>query len=191
MSSKRSLTDQERAQRRAQDRERLKQVAQQLLTSEGWARWVRVRAMFHLYSAGNCMLIALQCHDRGIVPDRVAGFRAWLKLGRCVRRNEKALRILAPVTVKERDEHGEETGERRVFFETAFVFELSQTAITAISSSRTSSGGPSMSSRPMTLASTDARWWRPTTTSSRRSLASSSSGWRPRRASLPRTRSRR
>ena len=50
MSSKRSLTDQERAQRRAQDRERLKQAAQQLLTSEGWARWVRVRAMFHSYS---------------------------------------------------------------------------------------------------------------------------------------------
>jgi N-terminal domain of anti-restriction factor ArdC len=48
------------------------------------------------------MLIALQCHERGIVPQRVAGFRAWLKLGRCVRKNEKALRILAPVTVKER-----------------------------------------------------------------------------------------
>ena len=35
--------------------------------------------------------------------------------------------MLAPVTVKERDEHGEETGEQRVFFKTAFVFELSQT----------------------------------------------------------------
>ncbi len=50
-----------------------------------------------------------------------------MKLGRCVRKNEKALRILAPVSVRERDEHGEETGERRVFFKTAFVFELSQT----------------------------------------------------------------
>jgi antirestriction protein ArdC len=73
------------------------------------------------------MLIALQCHERGIVPERVAGFRAWLKLGRCVCKNEKALRILAPVTVTERDERGEETGERRVFFKTVFVFELSQT----------------------------------------------------------------
>jgi len=34
-----------------------------VLFSEGWARWVRVRAMFH--SAGNCMLIALQCHRVG------------------------------------------------------------------------------------------------------------------------------
>ena len=73
------------------------------------------------------MLIALQCHERGIAPGRVAGFRTWLKLGRCVRKSEKALRILAPVTVKQRDEHGEEYGKRRVFFKTAFVFELSQT----------------------------------------------------------------
>lgn len=125
--SSRRLSEQERAERCRQDRERLQRAAEELLCSEGWARWVRVRAMFHLYSAGNCMLIALQCHERGIVPERVAGFRGWLKLGRYVRKNEKAPRILAPVTVKERDERGEETGERRVFFKTAFVFELSQT----------------------------------------------------------------
>jgi antirestriction protein ArdC len=83
--------------------------------------------MFRSYSAGNCMLLALQCHERGIEPVHVAGFRTWLKLGRCVRKGERALRILAPVTVNERDAHGDETGERRVFFRTAFVFELSQT----------------------------------------------------------------
>ena len=125
--AKRRVSEAEHAERRRQDRERLQRAAEELLCSEGWARWVRVRAMFHSYSAGNCMLIALQCHERGIVPERVAGFRAWLKLGRCVRKNEKALSILAPVTVKERDQQGEETGERRVFFKTAFVFELSQT----------------------------------------------------------------
>jgi hypothetical protein len=37
------------------------------------------------------------------------------------------LRILAPVTVKQRDERGEEMDERRVFFKTAFVFDVSQT----------------------------------------------------------------
>lgn len=125
--TKRRLTEAERAERRRHDRERLARAAQELLTSDGWQRWVRVRAMFHSYSAGNCMLIAWQCHERGIVPERVAGFRTWLKLGRCVRKHEKALRILAPVTVTERDEQGEKTGERRVFFKTAFVFELSQT----------------------------------------------------------------
>lgn len=43
-STRRRLTDDERAQRRAQDRERLEQAARDLLTSEGWRRWVRVRA---------------------------------------------------------------------------------------------------------------------------------------------------
>lgn len=125
--SLRRLSEAERAERRRQDRERLQRAAEELLSSEGWQRWVRVRALFYSYSAGNCMLIALQCHERGIVPERVAGFRTWLKLGRCVRKNEKALRILAPVAVKECDQQGEETGERRVFFKAAFVFELSQT----------------------------------------------------------------
>ena len=34
----------DREERRAQDRERLKDAAEQLLSSEGWQRWVRVRA---------------------------------------------------------------------------------------------------------------------------------------------------
>ncbi len=125
----RRLSEREREERRRQDRERLKRAAEELLYSEGWARWVRVRAMFHSYSAGNCMLIAVQCHERGIVPQRIAGFRTWLKLGRCVRKNEKALRIFAPVTVKQRDEQGEEIEKRRVFFRTAFVFDVSQTQL--------------------------------------------------------------
>ena len=125
--STRRLSEDERAERHRADRERLKLAAEELLTSEGWRRWVRVRASFHSYSAGNCMLLALQCHQRGIVPQRIAGFRAWLKLGRCVRKGEAALRILAPVTVKQRDERGEDTDERRMFFKTAFVFDVSQT----------------------------------------------------------------
>jgi N-terminal domain of anti-restriction factor ArdC len=125
--SRRYRPERERAERRCADRERLRKAAQELLSSAGWARWVRTRSMFRAYSAGNCMLLALQCHERGIEPVHVAGFRTWLKLGRCVRKGERALRILAPVTVKERDARGGETGERRVFFRTAFVFELSQT----------------------------------------------------------------
>src|SRR5450755_3725922 len=126
----RRLTDQERAERHRKDRERLQRAARELLSSDGWARWVRVRAMFHSYSASNCMLLAAQCHERGIVPSRIAGFHTWLRLGRCVRKGEAALRILAPVSVKERDRvTGEETDERRVFFKTAFVFDVSQTEI--------------------------------------------------------------
>jgi len=128
--SSRRLTEPERAERRRQDRERLQQAARELLSSEGWARWVRTRAMFHAYSAGNCMLLAIQCHQRGIAPTRIAGFRTWLKLGRVVRKGETALRILAPVPVKRRDEQtGEESEERRVLFRTAFVFDVSQTDV--------------------------------------------------------------
>jgi hypothetical protein len=123
----RRCSEQERAERRCADRERLRRAAEQLLSSEGWARWVRVRSLFRTYSAGNCMLLAHQCHERGIDPSYIAGFRSWLKLGRSVRKGERALRIFAPVTVKERDERGQETGQSRIFFKTAFVFELSQT----------------------------------------------------------------
>jgi hypothetical protein len=128
--SSRQLSEHERAERRRQDRERLQHAAQELLSSDGWARWVRARALFHNYSASNCALLAWQCHERGIVPTRIAGFHTWLKLGRCVRNGEVALRILAPVSVKDRDRlSGEETDERRMFFKTAFVFDVSQTEI--------------------------------------------------------------
>jgi hypothetical protein len=128
--SSRRSTEQERAERRRQDRERLQQAARELLSSEGWARWVRTRAMFHSYSVGNCMLLAAQAHEREIALTHVAGFRTWLKLGRSVRKGETALRILAPITVKERDKPaGEETDTRRMFFKTAFVFDVSQTDI--------------------------------------------------------------
>jgi hypothetical protein len=124
------LTDEERAERRRQDRERLQQAARELLSSDGWARWVKTRAMFHSYSAGNCMLLAAQAHERGIALTHVAGFRTWLKLGRAVRKGEGALRILAPITMKEHDKpSSEESDERRVFFKTAFVFDVSQTDI--------------------------------------------------------------
>jgi hypothetical protein len=79
------LSDSEREERRERDRERLKQAAEPLLTSEGWQRWVRVRAQGGLarLSLNNQLLVALSCPDATFV----AGFRAWLKLGYCVRTN--------------------------------------------------------------------------------------------------------
>jgi N-terminal domain of anti-restriction factor ArdC len=68
-------------------------------------------------------LIAIEAHARGITPTYVAGFRAFLDLNRCVRKGEKAIRILAPVTVKQRDAHGEDTGETKTFFRTVPVFD--------------------------------------------------------------------
>ena len=130
---RRRLSDAEREQRRAADRERVKEAAEQLLTSEKWQRWVRARSMFTRYSANNSMLLALEFHRRGIAPEPVAGFRTWLKLGRCVRKGEVSMKVLAPVPIKKRatDASGADNGERddrpRVFFRTASVFSVSQT----------------------------------------------------------------
>ena len=56
----------------------------------------------------------------------MAGFRAWLRLGRVVRKGQTGLRIWAPMRIKARDEDGEE-GERKLRFRSATVFDVSQT----------------------------------------------------------------
>jgi antirestriction factor ArdC-like protein len=123
------LTSEERDARRKADRDRLEQAARSLLATDGWQRWIKVRSSNGLsrYSVSNQWLIAIECHARGITPTYVAGFRAFLDLNRCVRKGEKAIRILAPVTVKQRDEHGEATGEKKVFFRAVRVFDVSMT----------------------------------------------------------------
>jgi hypothetical protein len=50
--SSRRLSDKERAERRRQARERFQRAAEELLSSDGWARWVKTRAVFH----GDCAL---------------------------------------------------------------------------------------------------------------------------------------
>ena len=72
-------------------------------------------------------MIALDCAARGITPTYVAGFRAFLDLKRSVRKGEKAIRILAPVTIKQRDTDGQDTGETKTFFRTVPVFDVSMT----------------------------------------------------------------
>ena len=123
--NRRPLSEAERDARRHADRERIEQAARALLTTEGWQRWIRVRATNGLsrYSLRNQWLIAIECHTRGITPTYVAGFRAFLALNRCVRKGEKAIRILAPCAVKERGDAGGETRETRVFFRTVPVFD--------------------------------------------------------------------
>ena len=125
MPKRTQLTDAEREQRRAADRERLKQAAEQLLTSDGWQRWVRLRSRAGLarLSLSNQLLVALARPDATFV----AGFKAWLELGYCVGKGEKAIRIIAPMPVKERDHAtGEETGETITLFKGVSVFDAQQ-----------------------------------------------------------------
>jgi hypothetical protein len=87
--TRRALSDEERAERRRADRAFAAHAVEQLRSSEGWQQWLAARRHFHAYSLANQLLIAMQKPE----ATRVAGFRAWLKLGYCVRKGETALRI--------------------------------------------------------------------------------------------------
>jgi N-terminal domain of anti-restriction factor ArdC len=126
------LSDHERAERRQADRDRLEQAARALLSSDGWRCWVKVRATNGLarYSFGNQLLIAMQRPDASYV----AGFRAFLELNRCVRKGERAIRILAPMSLRHRQEETsaaeiptDAPERRRAVFRAVSVFDVSQT----------------------------------------------------------------
>ena len=87
------LTDAERQARREADRAKAREAIEALKTSDGWTRWLACRRHFHRYSLANQLLIALQKPE----ATRVAGFRAWLKLGYCVQRGETAVRVWVPM----------------------------------------------------------------------------------------------
>lgn len=83
--------------------------------------YLAMLARFHQYSLGNVLLIHMQFPR----ASRVAGYRAWQRLGRQVRRGAKAIQILAPVLWK--DPQVEEGAEQIVAFRNAHVFDISQT----------------------------------------------------------------
>lgn len=93
--------------------------------SDTLKRYLATMGRFHNYSFGNCMLIAVQRPD----ATHVAGFHAWLKFQRHVRKGEKGIVILAPMVGKKRPEDGaEEDSQNRLFgFRAAHVFDVSQT----------------------------------------------------------------
>lgn len=118
------LTETERAERRAADRERLHEATKALLTTDGWQKWVKVRSQNGLarYSISNQLLIAVQAPH----ATYVAGFRAFLNLGRCVRKGETGIRILAPVVNKKKEADPDEK-KSPIRFRAVPVFDVSQT----------------------------------------------------------------
>ena len=100
----------------------------ELVSSDAWARMLRVAARFHDYSPSNVLLILRQRPE----ATRVAGYRSWQSLGRQVRRGERGLAILAPCTYKRvaEDHEGQPDDEGpRVLrgFKVAHVFDVDQT----------------------------------------------------------------
>lgn len=90
--------------------------------SEELQQYLRVLARFHRYSLHNCLLIASQFSG----ATRVAGFQTWKKLGRWVRKGERGIAIIVPVTLRRREADGEDD-ETVVRFRTGYVFDVSQT----------------------------------------------------------------
>jgi antirestriction protein ArdC len=108
------------------------QAIEQLITalnegrSETLMQYLAAIGRFHRYSLGNVMLIASQKPT----ATHVAGFHAWHKLGRFVKKGEKGIMVLAPI-VRRKNESAEhkETDESStaVEFRATYVFDISQT----------------------------------------------------------------
>ena len=78
---------------------RLVQAVSAIHDSEDFRRYLDVQARFHRYSYGNVLLIL----SARPTATRVAGYRAWQLLGRQVRRGERGIKILVPMSVRERE----------------------------------------------------------------------------------------
>ena len=91
--------------------------------SDALKAYPSVMSRFHKYSFGNCLLIQAQMPN----ATHVAGFHAWLKLGRHVRKGEKGIVILAPMVGKKRNSEGldEDAATRLYGFRAAHVLNVS------------------------------------------------------------------
>ncbi len=80
--------------------------------SEAWRQHLAVQARFHNYSPVNIMWMWAQWEARRTADPTLpefsqpAAFSAWKDLGRNVRKGEKALSVLAPIIVTDRDKVG-------------------------------------------------------------------------------------
>jgi hypothetical protein len=102
------------------------------LTYQGnWTQLLDLSARFRSYSPLNLLLLFSQGCNRGFSPTLVAGYRGWQKLGRQVRKGEKALYIFAPsirrVSQIGGDVPGDSAEEVLVGFRMVSVFDLCQT----------------------------------------------------------------
>jgi len=88
--------------------------------SESLTRYLAAMGRFHDYSLGNAILIALQRPS----ATHVAGYRAWQRLGRQVRKTERGIAIMAPI-LRRADDDSEE--DKVVAFKAAHVWDIEQT----------------------------------------------------------------
>jgi antirestriction protein ArdC len=110
--------------------EQLADGVARLVNGDEWRAMLAASVRFHDYSWRNVLLILAQRPD----ARRVAGYRTWQSLGRQVRKGEKGIAVIAPVsyrTTPEDEGNGEDEGspgERRIQgWKVEHVFDISQT----------------------------------------------------------------
>lgn len=120
----------EREQRLAELQDQLQHGLSEMMTANGWTAWLQIAARFHTYSLRNQVLICQQRPE----ATQVAGYRAWQAAGRQVRRGERSITVIAPVTKPVIDADGQpeldEQGNKRrriTGFKPSPVFDIAQT----------------------------------------------------------------
>ena len=96
--------------------EKLEQGVKDVFHSSQYKEYLSVMSKFYNYSFNNVLLIAMQKPDASLV----AGFSAWKNhFGRHVKKGEKGIKILAPISRKVKIEEKEEGGAKINGMETA------------------------------------------------------------------------
>ena len=107
--------------------QQLQSAVERLVGSDEWKAMLEVASRFHSYSVNNQLLIFAQRPD----ATRVAGYRAWQRLGRQVRKGEKGIAILAPCVYRARveQEDDRDVREQRSLrgFRVVHLFDIAQT----------------------------------------------------------------
>ncbi len=126
--TKRIPTADEQAQREARTSQLLAQLeagVEAIQTGDDFRRYLRFAARFHRYSYNNVLLILAQRPE----VTRVAGYRAWQRLGRQVRKGERAIYVFAPrpYLVQPENDNGDEETRAGLAFRSVPVWDVSQT----------------------------------------------------------------
>lgn len=105
--------------------EMLQAGVKDVFTSSKYKEWLKAVSCFHSYSFNNTILISVQMPT----ATKVAGFSTWKKLGRHIKKGEKAIKIFspAPFVVKEEENGEEKEVVKRMFYKPCSVFDISQT----------------------------------------------------------------
>jgi antirestriction protein ArdC len=100
----------------------LQSEVERIRNGSEWRAVLSMRQKLHAYSFSNLLLIYWQRPDASMV----AGYNKWRDMGRQVRKGERGLAILAPLTKRYQDDDGN-TKHYVYGFKSVSVFDVSQT----------------------------------------------------------------